>query len=132
MLHFRPDGRRLINGEPPWSYHTFIKDYRLNPKATLPLAAPSPATTDNRRSASTTWMCIAYGSDAKLYASLIEKGYLPQSRARSCKKEFNVLQFGLNREILPHIDRKMGDKAVAWRQTGLPPHCRRRLCADAG
>jgi hypothetical protein len=121
MLHFRPDGRRLIMGA-AWSYHTFIKDYRLNPKATLPLAAFS---SDHGQPEERFYnmMCIAYGSDAKLYASLIEKGYLPQSRARSCKKEFNVLQFGLNREILPHIDRKMGDKVLAtdWLATALPP-----------
>jgi len=121
MLKFRQDGNRLIMGA-AWSYHAVIKDYRLNPKSTLPLAAFS---SDHGQPEERFYnmMCIAYGSDAKLYASLIEKGYLPQSRARSCKKEFNVLQFGLNREILPHIDRKMGDKVLAtdWLATALPP-----------
>jgi hypothetical protein len=121
MLRFRPDGPRLIKGA-AWSYHGFIKDYRLNPKATLPLAAFS---SDHGQPEERFYnmMCIAYGSDATLYAGLVAKGYLPQSRARNCKYEYAVLQFGFNREILPHIDTKKGDKVLAtdWLATSPPP-----------
>ena len=107
MLRFRPDGSRLIMGA-AWSFHTFIKDYRLNPKATLPLAAFS---SDHGQPEERFYnmMCIAYGSDATLYAGLVAKGYLPQFRARSCNYEYRVLEFGFNREILPHINTKLGD-----------------------
>jgi putative metallopeptidase DUF4344 len=121
MLKFRQDGRRLIMGA-AWSYHTFIKDYRLNPKATLPLAAFS---SDHGQPEERFYnmMCIAHGSDPKLYAGLIEKGYLPELRARTCKYEFDVLQFAFGREILPHINQEMGDKVLAtdWLATARPP-----------
>jgi Putative metallopeptidase len=121
MLHFRPDGPRLIMGA-AWAFHTLIKDYRLNPKATLPLAAFS---SDHGQPQERFYnmMCIAYGSDATLYAGLIAKGYLPQFRARSCNYEYGVLQFGFNREILPHINTKMGDKVLAtdWLATARRP-----------
>jgi hypothetical protein len=121
MLRFREDGPRLIKGA-AWSYHTFIKDYRLNPKATLPLAAFS---SDHGQPEERFYnmMCMAYGSDAKLYAGLVDKGYLPVLRSRTCKHEFAVLQFGFNREILSHINRRMGDKVLAadWLATARPP-----------
>jgi hypothetical protein len=121
MLHFHPDGPRLIMGA-AWSFHTLIKDYRQNPTATLPLAAFS---SDHGQPEERFYnmMCIAYGSDGTLYAGLIAKGYLPQFRARSCKYEYRVLQFGFNREILPHINQKMGDKVLAtdWLATARPP-----------
>jgi Putative metallopeptidase len=121
MLRFREDGPRLIKGA-AWSYHTFIKDYRLNPKATLPLAAFS---SDHGQPEERFYnmMCMAYGSDAKLYAGLVQKGYLPVLRARGCKHELDVLQFAFGREILPHINQKMGDKVLAtdWLATARPP-----------
>jgi hypothetical protein len=121
MLRFRQDGHRLIMGA-AWSYHTFIKDYRLNPKATLPLAAFS---SDHGQPEERFYnmMCMAYGSDAKLYAGVVDKGYLPLLRSRTCKYEFEVLQFGFNREILPHINQKTGDKVLAtdWLARARPP-----------
>jgi hypothetical protein len=121
MLKFRQDGNRLIMGA-AWSYHAVIKDYRLNPKSTLPLAAFS---SDHGQPEERFYnmMCIAYGSDARLYAGVVAKGYLPVLRSRSCKYEFEVLQFGFNREILPHINQKIGDKVLAtdWLATARPP-----------
>ena len=121
LLHFREDGRRLIMGA-AWSYRAFIKDYRANPKATLPLAAFS-SSHGQPEERFYNMACIAYGSDDKLYGDLVEKGLLPRSRASSCKKEFHVLQFGFQQEILPHIDRKMGAKVLAtdWLAAAPPP-----------
>ena len=121
MLHFRQDGPRLIMGA-AWSYRAFIKDYRQNPKAILPLAAFS---SDHGQPEERFYnmICMAYGSDPKLYAGVIDKGYLPDFRARNCKFEFAALQFGFNREILPHIDPKKGNKVLAtdWLATARPP-----------
>lgn len=121
MLRFRVDGPRLIMGA-AWAYHAFIKDYRENAKATLPLAAFS----SNHGQPEERFYnieCIAYGSDEKLYAGLVEKGYLPVSRAKYCKYEFEVLQFAFRQQIMPHIDADMGDKVLAmdWLATAAPP-----------
>lgn len=125
MLPFRQDARRLITGA-AWSYHDFIKSYRSKPNATLPLAAFS-SNHGQPEERFYNMACIAYGSDPKLYADIVEKGLLPQSRAYSCKKEFRVLQFAFRREILPHIDRKMADKVLAtdWLATAPPPRALR-------
>jgi hypothetical protein len=121
MLRFRPDGPQLIKGA-AWSYQAYIKDYRLNPKATLPLAAFS-SNHGQPEERFYNMMCIAYGSDEKLYAGLVDKGYLPESRARNCNWEFATLQFSFNREILPHINQKKGDKVLGtdWLATARPP-----------
>jgi hypothetical protein len=121
MLHFRQDGRHLIMGA-AWSYQAFIKDYRLKPTAVVPLAAFS---SDHGQPEERFYnmMCMAYGFDQKLYGGVIEKGYLPETRARYCPHQFEVLQFGFDQEILPHIDKELADKVLAkdWLATAKPP-----------
>ncbi len=111
MLQFRDDPSRLIMGA-AWSYQAFIKDYRQNPKAVIPLAAFS-SNHGQPEERFYNMQCIAYGSDEKRYAGLVERGFLPQSRAKDCKYEFEVLQFAFDRVIAPHIDRQMAAKVLA-------------------
>jgi hypothetical protein len=121
MLQLHEDGPRLIMGA-AWSYHAFIKDARQNPKATLPLAAFS----SNHGQPEERFFnleCMAYGSDAKLYAGLIDHGFLPESRAKDCKYEYDVMKFAFDKEIMPHIDALVADKvqAMDWLATAQPP-----------
>jgi hypothetical protein len=125
MLQFRDDASRLIMGA-AWSYHNFIKDYRENPKATIALAAFS-SNHGQPEERFYNMQCIAYGSDEKRYAGLVEKGFLPQSRAKDCNYEFRVLQFAFQKEIEPHIDHQMAEKVLAmdWLATAPPPRALR-------
>jgi hypothetical protein len=125
MLQFQDDGRRLIMGA-AWSYRAFIKNIHDNPKATLPLAAFS----SNHGQPEERFFnleCLAYGSDKKLYASLVDSGFLPQSRAKDCDYEYDVMKFAFDMQILPHIDTAMANKVLVtdWLASAAPPRALR-------
>jgi hypothetical protein len=125
MLQFQDDGRRLIMGA-SWSYHSFIKNVRENPKATLPLAAFS-SNHGQPEERFFNMECMAYGSDKKLYASLVDTGFLPQSRAKDCDYEYDVMKFAFDMEILPHIDMTLANKVLTtdWLASSQEPRALR-------
>jgi hypothetical protein len=125
MLQSRGDGPRLIMGA-AWSYHAFISDWRQKPKATLPLAAFS-SNHGQPEERFYNMQCIAYGSDPKLYAGLVESGFLPESRAKNCKYEYDVLKFAFDKQMLPHIDMELAAKVMSmdWLGAAQPPRALR-------
>jgi len=58
-------------------------------------------------------LCIAYGADQKLFADVVEKGYLPKERAESCDGEYEQAAFAFKTLIGPYIDRKLAKKVLA-------------------
>jgi hypothetical protein len=125
MLQSRDDAPRLVMGA-AWSYHQFIKDLRENPKATLPLAAFS-SNHGQPEERFFNMQCMAYGSDQKRYAGLIEMGLLPQSRAKDCKYEYAVMKFAFDKEIMPHLDMELAAKVMSmdWLATAQAPRALR-------
>ncbi len=125
MLQFREDAPRLIMGA-AWSYHAFIKNVRENPKTNLPLAAFS-SNHGQPEERFFNMQCMAYGSDPKLYVGLVQKGLLPQSRAKDCKYEYDVMKFAFDKEIMPHIDMAVANRVLAidWLATAVPPRALR-------
>lgn len=60
-------------------------------------------------------LCIAYGADQKLFADVVEKGYLPKSRAERCDGEYEQTAFAFKKLIGPYIDKKLAKKVlVTW------------------
>jgi hypothetical protein len=55
-------------------------------------------------------LCTAYGSDPKLFADVVEKGFLPQDRAVGCEREYIQLSHAFGTLIGPHIDRTLARK----------------------
>ena len=55
-------------------------------------------------------LCIAYGSDQKLFADVVEKDFLPKRRAESCPTEYDDLTFAMTKLIGPHIDKALAKK----------------------
>jgi len=49
-------------------------------------------------------MCIAYGSDKKLFGNFVSKGYLPKVRAEYCYEEYEQVQDAFETLVHPHID----------------------------
>jgi hypothetical protein len=49
-------------------------------------------------------LCIAYGSDTKLFAEVVEKGLLPKERAENCENEYAQLDHAYRTLIAPHVD----------------------------
>ncbi len=58
-------------------------------------------------------LCIAYGADQKLFADVVEKGYLPKKRAEGCDVEYEQAAFAFKTLIGPYIDRTLAKKVLA-------------------
>ena len=69
-------------------------------------------------------LCLAYGADATLFADLVNKGYLPKDRAKSCKREYDQVTFAFRTAIVPHLDQQLARQVLD--QTWLPPDSQKR------
>ena len=63
-------------------------------------------------------LCIAYGANAKLFGDIVNKGYLPQTRAEYCDEEYEQVQEAFKKLVLPHIDLVMSKEILG--KTWLP------------
>ena len=50
-------------------------------------------------------LCIAYGADPKLFADVVEQGYLPKDRADGCDDEYHQVSYAFKTTVQPHLDR---------------------------
>jgi putative metallopeptidase DUF4344 len=57
-------------------------------------------------------LCLAYGADRETFQDLIEKGYLPESRARSCRMEYNEADFAYKKLFAPSTDEDLAQKVL--------------------
>src|SRR5215813_9327567 len=55
-------------------------------------------------------LCMAYGKDSKMFADLVEKKYLPESRAEGCADEYNQVDYAFKQLIYPYIDQALVKK----------------------
>lgn len=63
-------------------------------------------------------LCAAYGADKKLFADIVEKGYLPKERAEICEREYGDINYAMTRLIGPHIDKRFARKFhETWTRT---------------
>ena len=58
-------------------------------------------------------LCIAYGADQKLFADVVEKGYLPKKRAGGCVFEYEQAVFAFKKLLGPYIDQSLAQKVLA-------------------
>ena len=103
MLQFGGEkAHRLIKGA-AYSYNGFIKDLKDKPNVTVPLAAFS---SDHGAPEQRFYnlVCMAYGWDPQIFSQVVEKGYLPEHRAKVCKYEYGNVRFAFRKMITPHID----------------------------
>jgi Putative metallopeptidase len=111
MLQFGKDQARRLIGGAAYSYKNFVSD----PKYVVSLEAFS-----NTHGAPAqrfyNLLCIAYGADSKLFADVVEKGYLPQKRAATCRAEYREVAFAFKQLIAPHLDQELVKQALdkAW------------------
>jgi hypothetical protein len=64
-------------------------------------------------------LCIAYGADPEFSKGLVDKGYLPASRAEGCEDEYAQAKRAYERLIAPHVDQRMAKKVL--NKPWLPP-----------
>jgi len=123
MLKLGKDQARRLIGGAAFSY----KEYVEKTKVTV----PSTAFADVHGAPMQRFynlLCMAYGADRESYADLVEKGYLPEDRARGCRVEYGEVNFAVQQLIVPHLDPQLA-KAVlekSWLPAmNAPPPLRR-------
>ncbi len=97
LLQFaESDARRLIYGVA----------YSYNIDASQPSTKKNPFADEHGLPAQRFYnvLCMAYGADSKLFADLVDKGYLPKERAEGCADEYEQVIRALNKLIGPYID----------------------------
>jgi hypothetical protein len=100
----KDEARRMILGS---AYHHTIQ--MPGPQITISRRTFSDEhSTPARRSFNI--LCIAYGADKKLFADVVEKEFLPKSRAEVCEREYDDLTFAMTKLISPHIDKRVAKK----------------------
>jgi hypothetical protein len=112
MLQFGGDrAHRLVTGA-AYSYKAYIKDYKQKPQVTLPLAAFS---SDHGAPEERFYnlLCMAYGYDAKVFADVVDNEYLPKTRAKKCRFEYEDLQWSFQQVFGPHIDKEKAKEVLA-------------------
>ncbi|MEE8577735.1 MAG: DUF4344 domain-containing metallopeptidase [candidate division Zixibacteria bacterium] len=57
-------------------------------------------------------MCLAYGSDKKLFADYVSQGYLPKERAEFCDEEYFQIQDAFEILFHPHLDLDLAEKIL--------------------
>jgi hypothetical protein len=103
--------RRLIKGA-TYAYYDYVKNFKEKPKVTVPLAAFS-SDHGSPEERYFNLLCTAYGYDDKLFAAVVENEYLPQSRAKKCKFEYEDLKFAFDQVFMPHLDMGMVKTVLA-------------------
>ena len=95
------DARQLIEGAASM-YNEYIK----NPTVTVRVAAFADVHGAPVQRLYNL-LCLAYGADPDAFSSVVDKGYLPKSRAPACKQEWGEVDFAFQKLIYPYIDRKL-------------------------
>lgn len=121
MLQFQKDeARRLVIG----AAHAYDKVLR-SPTVTEPLKAYSDAHSLPAQRFYNL-LCMAYGSDPALFADAVEKGYLPKSRAASCRLEYGEVKYAFFKLVSPHVDKALAQSVLqkSWLPSEVrkPPH----------
>jgi len=71
-------------------------------------------------------ICLGFGGDPKMFADLVEKGFLPKSRVDYCNWEYREIAYAFKTLIRPHLDPVLAAKVMDTRwlppETRLPGH----------
>jgi hypothetical protein len=105
MLQFGKDQARRLIGGAAYSYHEDLHGITASLKSFSDVHGTPQQRFYNI-------LCMAYGADQKVFSELVEKGYLPQSRARRCKKDFGEVVFAFQHLIRPHVDSEMAKRVL--------------------
>jgi hypothetical protein len=103
----RDQAHRLLAGA-AYSYKNYIR----NQQVTVPLIAFA----DEHGAPMQRFynlLCMAYGADREAFADAVEKGYLPQQRARGCKTEYGEMNFAFQKLFVPAIDNDMWTQVMS-------------------
>jgi hypothetical protein len=113
MLQFGMNQARPLIMGAAFAYKRYVQ----NLEVTAPLAAFSEAHAAPAQRYFNL-LCLAYGANAKVFGDLVDKGYLPESRAKTCKREYDQVTFAFRDLIVPHLDKELARQVLD--KTWLP------------
>jgi hypothetical protein len=73
-------------------------------------------------------LCIAYGAEPGLFADLVEKKYLPESRAEDCADEYGQVAYAVETLMDRYVDESAREKVFA--KTWVRGKLRRKTAGD--
>src|SRR5262245_55836984 len=114
MLHLgKEDARRLISGA-AYSYRSAVQD-------SASFVALQAFSDMHSMPAQRFYnlLCIAYGADPTTFAYVVEQKYLPDARARDCKREYDEVAFAFKKLVGPHLDQDFAKQVM--QKDWLPP-----------
>jgi hypothetical protein len=118
MLQFqRSEARRLVLGA-AYAYSDVLRD----PNLPDPLKAYSDAHSVPAQRFFNL-LCIAYGADPALFTDIVDKGYLPKSRAANCRLEYGEVAYAFYKLVRPHIDTRLAKSIL--QKSWLPADARK-------
>jgi hypothetical protein len=107
MLQFGKGQARALIGGAAYAYRDDVRDKNIS--------APLQAFSSNHGAPQARFynlLCLAYGADQKVFGDLIEKGYLPEDRAKGCKREYSEVAYAFKHLIRPHVDMDMAKRVL--------------------
>jgi Putative metallopeptidase len=114
MLKLGKDQARRVIGGAAYTYKDYVEVKKV--------AVPQTAFADVHGAPMQrlyNMLCMAYGADPTDFSDLVDKGYLPAQRARSCHNEFGEVNFAFQQLIVPYLDKDLAKKVLD--QDFLPP-----------
>jgi hypothetical protein len=62
------------------------------------------------------FLCVAYGGERLGFQALVDKGFLPKSRATHCGSEYTTIRKAFDLRLMPHVDPDLVVKvrAIDW------------------
>jgi hypothetical protein len=119
MLQFGKDQSRRLIGGAAYAANEIIKNYDMNSNVEKPLGKYS-SVHGLPEQRFFNLLCLAYGADPKLFADVVENGFLPKRRAGNCEYEYQSFARAFRGEIGgPHVDKQMARTILDT--TWLPP-----------
>ena len=107
MLQFgKDDARRLITGA-AYAYERYVQ----NPEVSAPLAAFSDVHAPPAQRYFNI-LCLAYGANEDLFADVVARGYLPKTRAKNCKREYDHVAYAFRELVTPHLDQQLARQVL--------------------
>ena len=107
MLQFgKDDARRLITGA-AYAYERYVQ----NPEVSAPLVAFSDVHAPPAQRYFNI-LCLAYGANEDLFADVVARGYLPKTRAKNCKREYDHVAYAFRELVTPHLDQQLARQVL--------------------
>jgi hypothetical protein len=103
MLQF---GKELARPTIKGTYYKWMQDTRFDTSFYWDVHS-----TDRQRALN--YLCLAYGSDPETFKDFVERGLMPQERARNCAREYQQVKSAFDQTIGPYIDPALMAKVKA-------------------